>query len=733
MTPEQWARVKEVFNAALAQEASARAAFIAEATSDESVRAEVERLLDADLHAADFIEHPAAATLLSGRVISHYEIGHLLGSGGMGRVYAARDTELGREVALKVASLDSQDAQARLRREAQHASRLSHPHICHIYEVGRADGQLFIVMELVQGRSLADVIRDGPLPVATAKQYGAEIADALAHAHERGVTHRDLKCTNVMITSRGAKVLDFGLARMLDAHQIDALSHSQRSLTGDGMIAGTLPYMAPELLRGERGDQRADIWALGVLLYEMVGGRRPFTGRTGFELSAAILHQAPETLPANVPAPLADIIQRCLAKDPVERYQQAVDVHVALREMKGAARIARTRIPAIPRRLVMGALLLVAILTIAAFAAWRIGSGVASIGSQIFSNARGYSLLQAGEFEQAVEQFRAVADQEPAEENSWDSLGEGYLASGMPDKALEAYLRALSIEPTFDPSILGRALALAALGRYDEALDKTPLDVAARALLLSRAGRYGEAAQALEAGRREFTEDKDLEGTGSTVLISSWLSMERAQHARALVELRAAETVLGQGARDESLLVFADLLGGIAEIRAGNVPNAVTRLGSQKSRHDSDDPVESNWVAALEGEIALAQGQYDLALASFDAAHRRAWPTLGREAVAMFAINAPSRDGRARVEIARGNRAPAVEEYRRLTAAGPGGRSAVLEPRHVLALARLLDEGGDGAGARLEYGRFLKLWAKADDGLPEIEEARRAIARLASP
>ena len=731
MTPEQWARVKEVFNAAVAQEASTRSAFIAEATAgDDSVRTEVERLLDADLHAADFIEHPAAATQLSGRVISHYEIGPLLGSGGMGRVYAARDTELGREVALKVASLDSQGAQARLRREAQHASRLSHPHICHIYEVGRADGQLFIVMELVQGRSLADVIGDGQLSMASARQYGAEIADALAHAHERGVTHRDLKSTNVMITSRGAKVLDFGLARMLDAHQLDALSHSQRSLTGEGMIAGTLPYMAPELLRGERGDQRADIWALGVLLYEMVGGRRPFTGRTGFELSAAILHQAPDTLPPDVPAPLADIIQRCLAKDPAERYQQAVDVHVALGEMKGAARIARTRMPAIPRRRAMAALLLVVILTIAAVAAYRIASEVGSIGSQIFSNARGYSLLQAGEFERAVEQFRGVADQEPSEANPWDSLGEGYLASGMPDKALEAYSRALSIEPTFDPSILGRALALAALGRYEEALDKTPLDVAARALLLSRAGRYGEAAQALEAERREFTEDKDLEGTGSTVLISSWLSMERAQYARALVELRAAETVLGQGGQDESLLVFADLLGGIAEIRAGNVPNAVARLGSQKSRHDSDDRVESNWVAALEGEIALAQGEYDRAISSFTAAERRAWPTLGRATVAVFAINPPSRDGRARVEIARGNRAAAVEEYRRLTAAGPGGRSAVLEPRHILALARLLDEGGDTAGARVEYGRFLKLWGKADGGLPEIEEARRAIARL---
>ena len=346
MNPEQWSRVKDIFNAALEQEPGGRAAFVAEASAgDDSVRAEVERLLDAQRESADFIEHPAAATLLSGRIISHYEIGRLIGSGGMGHVYAARDTELGREVALKVASLDGEDAQARLRREAQHASRLSHPHICHIYDVGRADGQLFVVMELVNGKSLSDLVREGQLSIANARRYGMEIADALAHAHEHGITHRDLKSTNVMITPKlGAKVLDFGLARMLDTHQIDALSQSQRSLTGEGTIAGTLPYMAPELLRGERGDERSDIWALGVLLYEMVAGRRPFTGATGFEVSAGILQQETPALPSTVPAPMRAIIQRCLEKNPARRYQNAADVHLALEEMKGL------RIPTRPLR-----------------------------------------------------------------------------------------------------------------------------------------------------------------------------------------------------------------------------------------------------------------------------------------------------------------------------------------------------------------------------------------------
>jgi predicted Ser/Thr protein kinase len=497
MNPEQWARVKEVFNEALEHEAGARRAFVAEATAgDDAVRAEVERLLDAQLASAGFIEHSAAATLLSGRVISHYEIGRLLGSGGMGRVYAARDTELGREVALKVASFDGEDAQARLRREAQHASRLSHPNICHIYDVGRADGQLFVVMELVNGRSLSDLVREGPLPIADARRHGMEIADALAHAHEHGVTHRDLKSTNVIVTpKRGAKVLDFGLARMLDTHQIDALSHSQRTLTGEGMIAGTLPYMAPELLKGQRGDQRSDIWALGVLLHEMVTGRRPFTGATGFEVSAAILHQEVDALPSSVPAPIGAIVQRCLAKNPGDRYQHAADVHLALEEMKGLTRFALARIPYIPRRVVRRLPLIVIGVAIAAIALYGIKPRI----SDAVSNVRGYSLLEEGQFDQAIEQFQGVVNQSPGEANPWDSLGEGYLAGGMPDKAVEAYSRALAIDPAFKPSMLGR---------YDQALEKPSPDFRVQAFLLSRVGRYREATEVLDRG---MVEDEDAE------------------------------------------------------------------------------------------------------------------------------------------------------------------------------------------------------------------------------
>ena len=721
MNAEQWVRVKEVFNAALDKEPDQRHAFVAEATAgDDAVRAEVERLLEAQRESGDFIEHPAAATMLSGRIISHYEIGRLIGSGGMGHVYAARDTELGREVALKVASFDGEDAQARLRREAQHASRLSHPNICHIYDVGRADGQLFVVMELVSGRSLSDLVREGQLSIPNARRYGMEIADALAHAHEHGVTHRDLKSTNVMITpKRGAKVLDFGLARMLETHQIDALSHSQRSLTGEGMIAGTLPYMAPELLRGQRGDQRTDIWALGVLLYEMVAGRRPFTGATGFEVSAAILRQEPEAVPSNVPAPMRAIIQRCLEKNPEKRYQHAADVHAALEEMKGLAKFPRARIPYVSRRLMAIVSLLVLGLAIAGIALY----GLRTPG--VISNAYGYSLLESGEFEQAVAQFQALANRSSDDANSWDSLGEGYLANGMPDKAQEAYLRALAVDSNFEASIRGLGLALAAQGKYDEALENASPDFRIHAFLLSRVGRYKEAAEVLDRGRREHA---DAEISANALLTSAWLLIEQKQYARALEDVGAAKKVLADRP-EHSLLVLADLIGGVAEIRAGNVTTAASRLASRRSHYDSDNRIEANWVAALEGEVALSERRYDLAVAKFKAAQMKAWETLGRDASTVFAINLPSRDGLARVEIARGNRAAAIEEYRRLTAVGPGNRSsAAFEPRYIFEVARLLEKEKDAAGARVEYGRFLKLWTNADADLPELSEAKNALA-----
>ena len=262
-----------------------------------------------------------------------------LGAGGMGEVWRARDPRLEREVALKVlpaAAEADESARNRLLREARMASKLNHPHVCTIYEVGEAEGQAFIAMELVEGESLAARLSAGPLPPEQVLRYGEQVAEALEHAHSRGVVHRDLKCANVVITPEGrAKVLDFGLAgRLRGETHGEASTQSMESAELSGKIAGTLPYMAPEQLRGQPADSRSDLWALGVMVYEMAAGSRPFHGNTGFELSSAILGQPapplPQTATGQVPTQLQAIIDHCLEKDPDARYQRAGEVRAAL-------------------------------------------------------------------------------------------------------------------------------------------------------------------------------------------------------------------------------------------------------------------------------------------------------------------------------------------------------------------------------------------------------------------
>jgi eukaryotic-like serine/threonine-protein kinase len=279
-----------------------------------------------------------------GHTFGHYRVLEKLGAGGMGVVYHAHDDQLDRPVALKVLPADTlgdEVARARLVQEARLASKLNHPHICTIYEVGSVDGQTYLAMELVEGRPLSERLTEGPLPVDEALRCGRQLADALAHAHERQVVHRDFKSANVVLTPQGrVKVLDFGLAkRLTDDQLVDVTTVTRQTLTAVGTVAGTLAYMAPEQLRGQPADARSDIWALGVVLYEMTGGRRPFEGKTGFEVTSAILTVAPPPLPASVPAPLAAVVDRCLAKDPDARYQRAAEVDAALEAVQAGSAV----------------------------------------------------------------------------------------------------------------------------------------------------------------------------------------------------------------------------------------------------------------------------------------------------------------------------------------------------------------------------------------------------------
>jgi tetratricopeptide (TPR) repeat protein len=276
-----------------------------------------------------------------GRTVGRYQILERIGAGGMGVVYRARDTQLKRSVALKVVGERAPmggNARARLLREARTASTLNHPNICTIYEAGEADGEAYIAMELVEGRPLNAMVSDDGLPAETVIRYGVQIADALAHAHERGVIHRDLKSPNVIITPEGRpKVLDFGLAKQV-IQGSEETTLSEVELTEAGAVVGTLSYMAPEVLSGESADARSDLWALGVMLYHAVTGRLPFRGSTAYEITSAILRDS-APLPARAPPGLAAIIRRLLAKPPGERYQRAGEVRAALEAIQPGAEV----------------------------------------------------------------------------------------------------------------------------------------------------------------------------------------------------------------------------------------------------------------------------------------------------------------------------------------------------------------------------------------------------------
>jgi serine/threonine protein kinase/Tol biopolymer transport system component len=274
-----------------------------------------------------------------------YEITGPLGAGGMGEVYRARDTRLGRDVAIKVLpehlSLHP-ESRARFEREARTISGLNHPNICVLYDVGHQDGVDYLVMELVEGETLAARLKKGPLPTDALLRTALEISDALDKAHRSGIVHRDLKPGNIMITRQGAKLLDFGLARAVlvpaGATDLTSTPTLTRPLTTEGAVVGTFQYMAPEQLEGKEPDARSDLWALGCVLYEAATGKRAFDGGSQAGLIGAIMNKEPApiaTLAPTAPPGLARIVHRCLAKDPDDRWQTARDIVNELRELAG--------------------------------------------------------------------------------------------------------------------------------------------------------------------------------------------------------------------------------------------------------------------------------------------------------------------------------------------------------------------------------------------------------------
>jgi TolB-like protein/tetratricopeptide (TPR) repeat protein len=362
---ERWSRVKALFLQALDLPPPERPAFVARACqADEKVHEEVLSLLANEAVAVSFCETPAAVLLDQERVpdvpsqprleagtrLGAYEITGFLAAGGMGEVYRARHTVLGRAVAVKTVSAAFPDdaARRRLIREARHAATLAHPNVCTIHEIGEADGAPFIVMELLEGRTLNRIVEDRVPPLQDALDWGIQIGSALDYAHVQGIIHRDLKSSNVVVDTKGrAIVLDFGLARRVP--EMTAGIPADPSVTAQGALAGTLGYMAPEVLLGGQSDQRSDVWSLGVLLYELVTGELPFRGRTPFETSSSILNEPPRPLKRSIPLALRLVIERCLVKEPTVRYQRAGEVRdalLAIRHRRAWPVVGRLLVPA---------------------------------------------------------------------------------------------------------------------------------------------------------------------------------------------------------------------------------------------------------------------------------------------------------------------------------------------------------------------------------------------------
>src|SRR5687768_352157 len=277
-----------------------------------------------------------------GTQLGHYRIERLLGTGGMGEVYLADDTRLGRRVALKVLAATlagDPDRRERFEREARAAAALNHPNIVTIHSVEEADGVPFLTLELIDGQTLAELIPEGGLSLDRVLELGIPLTDAVGAAHQRGITHRDLKPANVMVTTDGRlKVLDFGLAKVKEEARLAAEGGmATAALTGDGRIVGTVAYMSPEQAEGKPVDQRSDVFSLGIMLYEMATGARPFGGDTHMSTLSAIIKDTPKPLTEvrpGLPRDLGKIISRCLAKDVEDRYQTAKDLRNDLRALK---------------------------------------------------------------------------------------------------------------------------------------------------------------------------------------------------------------------------------------------------------------------------------------------------------------------------------------------------------------------------------------------------------------
>jgi tetratricopeptide (TPR) repeat protein len=357
MTPERWQQIRDVLEKALELAPEERSGFLAQAcSSDQSLRQEVDTLLVSsdDMQSLFLQSSPLRVTLASGTKLGEYEIKSLVGAGGMGEVYRAHDSRLGRDVAIKVLpSFFSADSE-RLRRfeqEARAAAALNHPNILAVFQMGTYEGAPYLVSELLEGETLREQIKRGSISVGKAIDYGVQITRGLAAAHEKGIVHRDLKPENLFITSNGRlKILDFGLAKLTKARPPSQfVAANTKEGTEPGMVMGTVGYMSPEQVRGQAIDHRSDIFAFGAVLYEMLAGKRAFEKLTPADAMSAILHEEPpgiSHITPKVPAALKRVLRRCLEKNPEQRFQSASDLAFTLASLAASGGSSRSAMDA---------------------------------------------------------------------------------------------------------------------------------------------------------------------------------------------------------------------------------------------------------------------------------------------------------------------------------------------------------------------------------------------------
>src|SRR2546421_11510602 len=425
MKPERWQQIKNLLQAALEHEPAERPAFLDEACQgDKLLRQQVNSFIVSHEQAGGFIEEPAfevmaeslenKQTELIGQTLGHYKILEQIGKGGMGEVYRARDTRLGRDIAIKVLpSAFSSDAD-RLRlfeQEARAGSALNHPNILVIHDIGTENGSPYTVTELLQGETLRQRLDTTTIPPRKAIDYALQIARGLAAAHDRGIIHRDLKPQNLFITRDGQlKILDFGLAKLIQPAiplQTEVPTRLAGADTASGMVMGTAAYMSPEQVRGQAADHRSDIFSFGAVLYEMLTGKPAFRGDSPIETMNAILKEEPVELSEanrNIPAGLERVVSHCLEKKPDERFQSTRDLVFDLEALAGlsgqsasAALAMPSGRPSVSRRMpVFLGILVVAAVAVAAFYGGRRTAGTSLPSFQRLTFRRGF--VQAARF-----------------------------------------------------------------------------------------------------------------------------------------------------------------------------------------------------------------------------------------------------------------------------------------------------------------------------------------------